>query len=303
MHHPTRRSRSSPAVPRATRFARVGLAAVALAITAATPTMASARGAQDPGATTTVLPGIDVVIPAPHTTTSADGLTTTDGSRVLHLDRANDIDPAGATITVTGRGYDASKGIYLAFCVLPQEDQRPTPCGGGADTEGTTGSSKWISSNPPPYGRGLAVPYGADASFDATIHVTPIVAEGVDCRIVQCGIVTRNDHVRSSDRSQDLFVPLHFAGSDPKPAPPTTTTTDPTATTPSTVPVTVLAPATPSTTKAPAGAAKPGSTGSSDDDGLSAAPVGIAIVGVAAVLGAGWFLVGRRRGRLAEAAT
>src|SRR5690606_41464864 len=30
----------------------------------------------------------------------------------------------------------------------------------------------------------------------------------------QCAVVTRNDNTRSSDRSQDVFVPVTFAGQD-----------------------------------------------------------------------------------------
>ena len=33
-----------------------------------------------------------------------------------------------------------------------------------------------------------------------------------DCRVDACGIFTRNDHTALSDRVQDLYVPVAFAG-------------------------------------------------------------------------------------------
>ncbi|TDB88244.1 hypothetical protein E1091_15350, partial [Micromonospora fluostatini] len=59
---------------------------------------------------------------------------------------------SGATVTVSGRGYDTAKGIYVAFCVDNGAGQAPGPCGGGADMSGSLGASHWISSNPPAYG-------------------------------------------------------------------------------------------------------------------------------------------------------
>jgi hypothetical protein len=53
-------------------------------------------------------------------------------------------------VTVTGRGFDETVGIYLALCVVPKPGERPTPCGGGVNKGGTGESSYWISSNPPP---------------------------------------------------------------------------------------------------------------------------------------------------------
>ena len=53
--------------------------------------------------------------------------------------RSKNLDPQGATVTVSGTGYDAFKGVYVAFCKEPKKNQAPTPCGGGADTTGSTG--------------------------------------------------------------------------------------------------------------------------------------------------------------------
>jgi hypothetical protein len=191
---------------------------------------------------------------APSTTLSGDGRTATDGVRTLAVSQVAGLDPGGQTIEVTGNGYDTFKGVYVAFCVVPPTNQLPSPCGGGADQSGTTGASTWISSNPPPQGVGLAVPYGDGGSFRATVDVSPTINASIDCRRVRCAVVTRNDHIRSTDRSQDIFVPITFADTpavaplDPNlwVAPPASEVT----TTTSTAPPTTEAPTTTTTAMA-----------------------------------------------------
>ncbi|MCB0898707.1 MAG: hypothetical protein H6526_07460 [Actinobacteria bacterium] len=114
-----------------------------------------------------------------------------------------------STLTVSGTGFDEAKGIYVAYCLEPAPGEPPTPCGGGVDTSGEAGLSSWISSNPPPYGEGLAKPYGPDGSFTVGIVVSPRIGD-IDCREQTCGIATRADHTRSTDRTQDVFVPIEF---------------------------------------------------------------------------------------------
>jgi hypothetical protein len=252
------------------------LALIAVAVGVMTLVAATRPAAATPDPTTS----------APRTTTSADGLTTSDGARSLHVDQARGIPLGGATLTISGSGYEPAKGVYIAFCVIPRANQRPTPCGGGADTEGTTGASTWISSNPPPYGRGLAVGYGPGGSFTTTIHVETLLAPGVDCTKVRCGIISRNDHTRSSDRTQDLFVPIRFVGTDPPLAPPTTTSTTAPSTT---VAVTALAPAeAPPTTTPPTEAA---------GGGAGAFPAIAMIVAASAAIGIAIVVLWRRRRR------
>ncbi|WP_108664295.1 hypothetical protein [Euzebya rosea] len=121
-----------------------------------------------------------------------------------------DLDPAGHTVTVRGDGYDTTKGIYVAWCVVPPPGQVPSPCGGGADQEGTSESSVWVSSNPPPYGVGLARPYGLGGTFEVDLVVTRWINDEVDCLVTACAVTTRNDHTRTNDRSQDVFHPVSF---------------------------------------------------------------------------------------------
>ncbi|GAB1818178.1 hypothetical protein [Herbidospora sp. RD11066] len=140
----------------------------------------------------------------------ADVIGTGQSGQKLTISSA-DLPESGDTITVKGSGYDASKGVYVAFCVRPEPGQPPTPCGGGADLTGTTSASKWISSNPPEYGEGLATPYGPGGTFETTLTITPDIGD-VDCRQTACAVVTRADHTRGADRTQDVLIPITFAG-------------------------------------------------------------------------------------------
>lgn len=146
------------------------------------------------------------------------------GGQTLSASATAGLDPDGARIRVTGTGYDTSKGIYVSFCVLPPPGQLPTPCGGGIDLTGAGGSTVWVSSDPPAYAAGLATPYGPGGTFEVTITARAALNDTIDCRVVTCAVVTRNDHTRTDDRSQDVFIPLGFAGPAPSVgAPPSVT--------------------------------------------------------------------------------
>ncbi|MDE3724821.1 cell wall protein [Nocardiopsis sp. N85] len=140
----------------------------------------------------------------------------TPGDPKITVSKTTGLNPNGETVTVTGTGYDTSKGIYVALCDTANASatQAPSPCIGGVDMDGSGGSSAWISSNPPPYGEGLAVAYtgsGTDGGF--SVQITVKADDGTtDCDDsgVKCAVVTRNDHTRSSDRGQDHFVPVGF---------------------------------------------------------------------------------------------
>lgn len=112
-------------------------------------------------------------------------------------------------ITVTGRNFDETVGIYLAYCVLPKSGQPPTPCGGGVNKKGIGDASQWISSNPPPYGEGLALAYTPGGRFSEKVLVTKKIRD-FDCRKVVCAITVRSDHLREGDRTHDIFIPITF---------------------------------------------------------------------------------------------
>jgi len=116
---------------------------------------------------------------------------------------------AGQVVTVSGSGFDVNKGVYVAFCVAPKPGLAPTPCGGAPGGE-TASSAVWVASNPPPYGKGMTTPFKKGGSFKVPVAVSTSIGE-FDCTVVQCGIAARADHRRSSDRSQDVFVPVSFS--------------------------------------------------------------------------------------------
>ncbi|MFI6821638.1 hypothetical protein ACIBJE_11890 [Micromonospora sp. NPDC050187] len=170
--------------------------------------------------TAVVATGVFTAAPA-HADTVGNG---PNGQR-LSVSRTADLPRGGTTVTISGSGYDSTKGIYVAFCVDNGSGTAPSPCGGGADMGGTSGLSHWISSNPPSYGEGLAVPYGSGGTFRVQLRVSPKIGD-VDCTVRRCVVSTRNDHTRGSDRSQDVRIPVTFAGAA---AAPTRTTAAPPA--------------------------------------------------------------------------
>ena len=114
---------------------------------------------------------------------------------------------SGSVITVSGRYFDETVGIYLGFCVVPKKGLTPSPCGGGINKAGIGDASYWISSNPPPYGVGLAEEFLPGGRFTKTIKVVSTIGK-FDCRKIKCAITVRADHLRSEDRSFDLFIPV-----------------------------------------------------------------------------------------------
>jgi hypothetical protein len=113
----------------------------------------------------------------------------------------------GSMITVSGNRFDETVGIYLAFCVVPKKGELPTPCGGGVNKAGTGESSFWISSNPPPYAIGLTDEYLPGGRFTHKVKVSKKIGK-FDCTKVKCAITVRADHLRGTDRSYDMFVPI-----------------------------------------------------------------------------------------------
>ena len=114
---------------------------------------------------------------------------------------------SGALITVTGSHFDETVGIYLGFCVVPKKGSAPTPCGGGVNKAGTGEASFWISSNPPPYGIGLAEDFLPGGRFTKKVKISKMIGK-FDCSKIKCAITVRADHLRTADRSYDLFIPI-----------------------------------------------------------------------------------------------
>ncbi|MBU6214013.1 MAG: hypothetical protein KGP01_06190 [Actinomycetales bacterium] len=127
----------------------------------------------------------------------------------IRVSQARGLPARGAVVRIVGRGFDETVGIYVGLCRVVPRGQVPTPCGGGADMTGSTQASAWVSSNPPPYGIGVAVPFGIDGKFDVRVKVGPTIGK-FDCRKVKCAITVRADHTNTGFRGADVFVPVTF---------------------------------------------------------------------------------------------
>ena len=114
---------------------------------------------------------------------------------------------SGSILTVNGNYFDETVGIYLAFCVIPPKGKAPTPCGGGVNKAGLGEASFWISSNPPPYAIGLTQEFLPGGRFTQKVKISKKIGK-FDCTKVKCAITVRADHLRSNDRSSDLFIPI-----------------------------------------------------------------------------------------------
>ncbi|MEI6220475.1 MAG: hypothetical protein WCP71_04115 [Actinomycetes bacterium] len=116
----------------------------------------------------------------------------------------------GQLITITGKGFDKSVGIYVEMCQIVPAGTLPSVCGGGQNVTGSGAASFWISSNPPAYGKNLAIPFKAGGTFSVGLKVQPLIGK-VDCRKVQCAIYVRADHTRTQDRTHDIKIPITFS--------------------------------------------------------------------------------------------
>jgi hypothetical protein len=114
------------------------------------------------------------------------------------------------TVVVNGSNFDETVCIYLAYCVLPKKGAAPTPCGGGVNKSGIGDASYWISSNPPPYGTGLAIAFKPGGRFSQQLEVSKKIGT-FDCTKVKCAITVRSDHLHQGDRTHDLFIPISFS--------------------------------------------------------------------------------------------
>jgi hypothetical protein len=116
---------------------------------------------------------------------------------------------AGQSITITGKKFDTGVGIYVEMCQVVPPGILPSTCGGGVNMSGAGAASFWISSNPPSYGKNLAIPFKSGGSFSVALKVQPMIGK-VDCRKVQCAIYVRADHTRTQDRTHDIKLPITF---------------------------------------------------------------------------------------------
>jgi LPXTG-motif cell wall-anchored protein len=193
------------------------------ATTSSTSTTVASSSTSTTVATTSTTVATTSTTQAP-STVEPSGSTTVEGptGQTLTVAPVRDLDPAGETVQVTGSGFDPAIGVYVAFCVDNGPGTAPSPCVGGADQTGSSGSSRWITDSPP--APGISTPFGTGGTFTTTLDL--VADDGtVDCLdpSIDCVVTTRADHTRPTDRTADVKVPVFFVGQTP-PTTPTTTT-------------------------------------------------------------------------------
>jgi hypothetical protein len=117
---------------------------------------------------------------------------------------------SGETILVSGKNFDTTVGIYVEMCQVVPIGTLPSVCGGGVNMSGTGAASFWISSNPPSYGKNLAIPFKVGGVFKVGLKVQPLIGK-IDCRKSACAIYVRADHTRTQDRTHDIKLPITFS--------------------------------------------------------------------------------------------
>lgn len=152
---------------------------------------------------------LTIALMAPLSSADAAQSITVTNSNGSSISIAKKVFTKTSSILVTGKGFDETVGIYLAYCVLPKKGAAPTPCGGGVNKAGIGDASYWISSNPPPYGEGLAIAYTPGGRFAEKVQVSRMIGKN-DCKKVKCAISVRSDHLHEGDRTHDIFIPITF---------------------------------------------------------------------------------------------
>ncbi|GGR84720.1 hypothetical protein [Streptomyces rubiginosohelvolus] len=132
----------------------------------------------------------------------------------LTVSATTGLDAAQQKVRVQGEGYGLTTGIYVALCKDNGDNRVPSPCLGGADMSGGSKTSQWIVPPGDPYEGDLAQAFGPGGTFDVEIEIAQ-KGDGLDCAEVACSVVTRADHRAAGDRTQDVRIPVAFAGQDP----------------------------------------------------------------------------------------
>ncbi|MEU8139158.1 LPXTG cell wall anchor domain-containing protein, partial [Streptodolium elevatio] len=171
---------------------------------------------------------------------AAESATSKSGGR-LTVTKTQGLDPSGETVTVSGTGFGRVRaggynGIYVSLCQSQGPGKLATPCVGGVDMEGSSGSSLWIGDKVPPYGAGLAKPFNKGAGAFEYQLTLKAKDEFVDCTKVTCVVQVRADHTGSGDRADDAAVPVTWStgpgpGTGTTPPPNSPSPTGPTAAT------------------------------------------------------------------------
>ena len=150
-------------------------------------------------------------VAGPITTQAVAGPTSqAQGARTLAVSESSGLPASGASITVTGTGYDPAVDVYLAICradIQPADDL--TYCIGGViPTENTSAAWALVTSNSA--GKKNTTPFGDGGSFKVDLKVDAAVGSSVDCVTEGCVLISRSAGVAAS-RAADVTIPLKFA--------------------------------------------------------------------------------------------
>lgn len=102
-------------------------------------------------------------------------------------------------ITLTFKNLPANHGIYVQQCMAPKIGQAPTNCNPAES------SKLWVSTVPADIQQGAK-----DGSKKVKMHVDAYFKKG-DCIHTTCVLAFTNDHMASSDRSEDQVIPFKFS--------------------------------------------------------------------------------------------
>lgn len=133
------------------------------------------------------------------------------GARGEKLSVSQSTVKAGGIVKVEGRKFNPEVGIYLALCKIPAIGALPTPCS-SVDMSGKSNTGYWISSNAPSYAKGLTKPFKKSGSFTVKLKLNPKIND-FTCGNRDCAITVRADHLRTGDRSYDMYLPIKFKNS------------------------------------------------------------------------------------------
>jgi len=102
-------------------------------------------------------------------------------------------------ITLKFANLPKDHGIYVQQCMKPKLNQAPSNCN-PAET-----SKLWVSSVPADIQQGAK-----DGTKAVKLHVDAYFKKG-DCIHTTCVLAFTNDHMASSDRSEDQVIPFKFS--------------------------------------------------------------------------------------------
>ncbi|AZI57395.1 hypothetical protein EH165_03690 [Nakamurella antarctica] len=172
--------------------------------------------------------GADAVTVRP-AAVAATPVTSTDAAdmRTLTAESVITLTPSGATIAVTGAGFDPANNVYVALCNKSAAAETPLlNCLGGSIPDANTSKAWATVSNDPALGNRVA---WTGKGFTANIVLTSPDGVGPVCGDADCVIIARTTG-DPAKRAADLLIPVTFASDAPPASSPASTASTPAST-------------------------------------------------------------------------